>query len=849
MMPLTLPSLIAIATRITNTLNSRSFTTTTSKQLNTPLKKSTWKSKLNLMVPCYLGKLAHDSGHSLKDIIAALSNVTVTSTASSVSSVSSPSVSSSSVSMAWKSLPIKDAMSVLSKLNVQYESIPMGIQTRQSIIQSSQSSLMPRTEQSQWMMRPPIVTIMGHVDHGKTTLLDTIRQSQVAANEHGGITQHIGAFLVDLSNNPDSINQTSSTQSNDHQSSFDSNTRNDPSNTKNHFNQSSSSVGHQKICFLDTPGHEAFSAMRQRGAQVTDIVILVVAADDGIQPQTIEALQHARHAGTPIIVAINKCDRHANRSQLVADALWQQHNLQLEEHGGDVQAVRLSALTGQGVPQLLQAILAQADMLDLAAHADGPVEAMVIEGKFIQGMGEVTSVIVQHGILRPGAILLAYAETTQKDDSHQKRMNERELTDLGEPVKRMNHELSNDLCGPVAAICRVRGMRDSQGRNVKEALPGWPVEISGWKDVADLSEQLNAAIGSGSLGHQLTGRPPVGARLIQVDSEEQAIQLLSAQLHSSSQGNGIGNNIGVNSSLSSSLQSEQQHQQLLQQVRQASRDGTLMGRNRFDRPDPGQSFSPDGTVIPTYRMLLCVDVEGSLEALSKLLKSVPQDRVRLDVLATGIGQCRDGLLELAASSGADIHTFNLNTSIRGNRLEELASRKKIRLFSHRIIYALVEEVKNRMSELLPPVFEQEVLATATVQQVFQVDVDKKACLVAGCRILQGTFVRITQEEANAANKSFSATKTNESSAAKGKSSSSTANGQESVVAKRFVRVQRRAGQQTVYRGWVKELRHLKKEVPSVQKGMECGILLDGIEDLQVGDTIEIVKSIPIKQVL
>ncbi len=203
--------------------------------------------------------------------------------------------------------------------------------------------------------RPPIVTIMGHVDHGKTKLLDTIRDTNVIADEKGGITQHIGAYSVDYR---------------DHQ-----------------------------ITFLDTPGHHAFTAMRARGAQVTDIVVLVVAADDGVMPQTIEAIDHARAANIPIIVAINKIDLESANLELVKQQLGKNKVL-LEEYGGDILGVPVSAKTGEGVKELLDAIILQSEMLELTARKDGPGKGVVIEAQMDKGKGPVATVLIQKGTVK-----------------------------------------------------------------------------------------------------------------------------------------------------------------------------------------------------------------------------------------------------------------------------------------------------------------------------------------------------------------------------------------------------------------------------------------------------------------
>jgi translation initiation factor IF-2 len=220
-------------------------------------------------------------------------------------------------------------------------------------------------ESGERMHRAPVVTIMGHVDHGKTSLLDHIRETRVAAGEAGGITQHIGAYHVE--------------------------------------------TGHGMISFLDTPGHAAFSAMRARGAKVTDIVVLVVAADDGVKPQTVEAIQHSRAAGVPIIIAVNKMDKPDASPDKVMQELSQQDVIP-EEWGGDTQFIKVSAKTGQGIDELLDAILLQAEVLELTAVVDAPARGIVVESSLDKGRGPVATILVQSGTLKRGDMLVSGQE-------------------------------------------------------------------------------------------------------------------------------------------------------------------------------------------------------------------------------------------------------------------------------------------------------------------------------------------------------------------------------------------------------------------------------------------------------
>ena len=252
--------------------------------------------------------------------------------------------------------------------------------------------------------RPPVVTVMGHVDHGKTSLLDYIRTTKVTKGEAGGITQHIGAYHVETSKG--------------------------------------------MITFLDTPGHEAFSAMRARGAKATDIVILVVAVDDGVMPQTIEAINHSKAAGVPLIVAINKIDKPDSNPEKVRGELLG-HEVIPEELGGDSMFIEVSAQTGQGIDNLLDAVLLQAEVLELKAPINTPAKGIIVEGRLDKGRGPVTTLLVQSGTINISDTLLA-----------------------------------GNASG------KIRGMLDENGKNIKQATPSIPAEIIGLSDVPNAGDEF-----------------------------------------------------------------------------------------------------------------------------------------------------------------------------------------------------------------------------------------------------------------------------------------------------------------------------------------------------------------------
>ena len=281
--------------------------------------------------------------------------------------------------------------------------------------------------------RPPIITIMGHVDHGKTSLLDYIRKTQVTKGEAGGITQHIGAYTITLNGNP--------------------------------------------ITFLDTPGQEAFTSMRARGAQVTDIAILVVAADDGIMPQTIEAINHAKQAKVPIIVAVNKIDRPGANPDRVLQQLTE-HDVTPEQWGGETPVVNVSAKTGQGVEELLEQILVRAEFEELRANPNRNARGTIIEAKLDKGLGKIATILVQTGTLH-----------------------------VGDNV--------------VAGICtgKIRAMIDDKGRKVKTAGPSMPVSVTGWDDVPEAGDRIDV-VADEKFAREL--------------AEERKLKLASAQQQSTS---------------------------------------------------------------------------------------------------------------------------------------------------------------------------------------------------------------------------------------------------------------------------------------------------------------------------
>ncbi|MEX1052133.1 MAG: translation initiation factor IF-2 [Patescibacteria group bacterium] len=277
--------------------------------------------------------------------------------------------------------------------------------------QTAVSAVKKTTDSKSAVSRPPIVTIMGHVDHGKTSLLDFIRRSNIAASETGGITQHISAYQI---------------------------------------NFATKEGQKRKITFVDTPGHEAFSALRSHGATLTDIVILVVAADDGIKPQTVEAINHARSANVPIIVAVNKTDLPGANIERVKQQL-SEHELVAEDWGGKTIVVPVSAKNGQGVEDLLEMVILTADLLELKADADATPEGIVIEANLDKQVGPIATVLVYNGTLHPGQVIV-----------------------IGKTYG------------------RIRALQDDLGARISSAGPAKPAIVTGLKDVPNFGERLEA---------------------------------------------------------------------------------------------------------------------------------------------------------------------------------------------------------------------------------------------------------------------------------------------------------------------------------------------------------------------
>ncbi|XP_002733366.2 translation initiation factor IF-2, mitochondrial-like [Saccoglossus kowalevskii] len=547
----------------------------------------------------------------------------------------------------------------------------------------------PPADPDDMVSRPAVVTVMGHVDHGKTSLLDTLRKTSVAAGEAGGITQHIGAFSVKL-----------------------------PSM--------------EVITFLDTPGHAAFSAMRARGAHVTDIVVLVVAADDGVMGQTIESIHHATHSQVPIIVAINKIDKSDADPDFTKKDLLA-HGVHIEELGGDIQAVEISAVQGTNVDVLTEAIAAQAEMMELKADVKGFVEGTILESRLDKGQGPIATVLVQRGTLKKGCVLVAGTSR-----------------------------------------CKVRGMFNEHRQPLKIALPSTPVEITGWK-----------------------GLPSAGEEMLQVETEKKAKEVTDWRIVEKKE---------------KLLSEEKEIIQLKAEEQKAAHTQKMMERSKLHwkeyhrlQVDKNKKLMEEqkDRNDPVLNVILKGDVDGSMEALLNMFHTYNcHDLCDLQLAHWGVGMVTIKDIEMAQMFNGIVYGFNVTVHPEA---QILARKEGVTIKLHKVIYKLLDDLKDDLSSKLPLKEEYEVIGEANLLQVFTVTDGKKKRTVAGCRVTKGNLLK---------------------------------NG--------YYKVNRRNS--TILTGSLTSMRHLKDEVNTITKGMECGLSFDQYETLQPGDTVQCceIKQIPQK---
>ncbi|MDP0495710.1 MAG: translation initiation factor IF-2, partial [Verrucomicrobiota bacterium JB024] len=492
--------------------------------------------------------------------------------------------------------------------------------------------------------RPPVVCVLGHVDHGKTSLLDKIRKANVVSGEAGGITQHVGAYQVECNG--------------------------------------------KKITFLDTPGHAAFSKIRERGANVTDIAILVVAADDGFMPQTDEALKFARNANVEIIVAINKMDAKGANIDRVKQQM-QERDLMPEDWGGQTLCSPVSALEGTNIDTLLELVLLQSEVSELRANPKAQAEGVIVESQVEQGRGPTATVIVQKGTLKVGDAL---------------------------------------VCGP--NYCKVRAMMDEHGKTIKSAPPSTPVRIMGW-----------------------SGTPASGAVCTVAKNEKEAKAL-----------------------------AEENAQALKAQAASAPVEASAA------RDLDSLLAAIDEQSSKVLRVVIKADVNGSVEALAGCLEAIHSDKVKLEIIETGVGVITKNDITLADSSEACVVGFNVKQE---NGVTALAKHHNVRIIQHNIIYELITSVEEAMAELLDPEYREVKLGMTEVRATFPLAKGQ----VAGCMVTEGMIKR----DAHA----------------------------------RLLRKD-----EVIHEGRIGTLKRFKDDVTEVRAGYECGIQITGCNDYKEGDRIE-----------
>ncbi|KAI8364457.1 translation initiation factor IF-2 [Choanephora cucurbitarum] len=576
------------------------------------------------------------------------------------------------------------------------------------IVDSRQSlDLYPRSapvDPSQLVDRPPIVTIMGHVDHGKTTLLDTLRKTSVAAGEAGGITQHIGAFSVKL-----------------------------PSN--------------KTITFLDTPGHAAFSAMRQRGAQVTDIVVLVVAADDGVMPQTQEAIRHAQAANVPIVVAINKCDKPGVDPSRVKQELTR-YNVHLEEIGGDVPCVEVSGLTGKNLDQLEETIITLSEILELKAERNNGAEGVVIESQIEKGRGNVATVLVQRGTLTPGSVIVAGR-----------------------------------------TWCKVRSMTDHQGKIVKAATPGMPVKVIGWKEVPSAGDEMLTAKDEG------LAKTVVDNRVARHQREQQLrdLEVINDKRRIQRE------------QLEQERMAEKAYKKEMYMYQRGLID-TLpdsLNKRLYALQEQNEEEKPEDNMLE-LRAVVKGDVSGTVEAVVDCLAGLQNKQIRVKVVHSSVGNITEGDVQLAAACEGQVIGFNVRAD---KRIQAEAAKIGVPVKSYSIIYKLLEDVKDELSNMLPPIISTQVVGEAALLQVFDINTKgRETRPIAGCRVTNGSIQR---------------------------------NGRVRIV----------RDKETIWEGELDTLRQVKKDITEAKKGLECGMSFEGFSDFKPGDVIQCVQTIETKQKL
>lgn len=535
--------------------------------------------------------------------------------------------------------------------------------------------------------RPPIVTIMGHVDHGKTTILDYLRKSSLVSQEHGGITQHIGAFQIETP------------------------------------------ISKKKITFLDTPGHAAFLKMRERGANITDIVVLVVSIEDSVMPQTIEAIKHVRNSGNELIVAITKIDRINKREReraiekVTNDLIV--NEVSVEKIGGDVQVIPISARDGENMDLLEESIVLLSDVMDLKSESsvNTSVEGWILESEVKKSMGNVCTVLIKKGVLQKGKVL---------------------------------------ICGNT--YCKVRSILDERGKPIDRATPAQAVEITGWKEL-----------------------PQAGDEAIQVKNESTAKKYVSKR-----------------QSLIE-VEREASHVEHLNEQRayEASTKQKLLEATEEDEEESPVDVEHDAP--KKINFIIKADVSGSVEAIQESISSLGNDEVICNIVSASVGIPNESDLKMARITTSKILCFNL-----GNLPNEVVNnRDNIDVRQYNVIYKLIEDVTEVLTDNLKPIYETKQIATADIREIFNFTAKKKIIKIAGCRVTNGQINRNS-----------------------------------------MVKIIRGEKEEVIFDGKLATLKQGKEDSMEVKKGNECGLTFENdFENYETGDKVIVYEKVKVPRYL
>ena len=538
----------------------------------------------------------------------------------------------------------QELLKVLSQLKIKGKTSVSGLSVQEiKRVEGKLVKKKPSPKKKGLIARTPVVTLLGHVDHGKTSLLDAVRKTNVAGGEVGGITQKIGASEVECKG--------------------------------------------KKIVFIDTPGHEAFTNMRAHGAQITDIAVLVVAGDDGVMPQTIEAINHARAAKVPIMVAINKIDKAETKLERVREQL-SKYDLVPEKWGGETIFVEVSALKGQGLDEFLEMILLEAEMLELKAEPEGDFQGVVIEGELDRQRGPCITLLVQKGTLEIGDILVGGS-----------------------------------------TYGKVRTLINCKGETVKKAGPSMPVRVLGLSDVSMPGDTFRK------------------------------------------------------------VKNEKEARQIAESIKEKEREKSLVKRDVFTL----ESLSQPEEEQKTMNIIVKVDTQGSLRAISDTIKNLESEEVKIDILHAGVGEVQKSDILLASASQAIIINFN---TVASSANRDLAKEEGVNIRSYQVIYGMIDDIKKMREGLIEPRYEEKEVGEAQVREIFSIP---KAGKIAGSYVSEGKMTRGSK-----------------------------------------VKVFR--GEEVIGEGVIGSLKRFNRNASEVLTGLECGINIDGFSNIEKGDLIKAYES-------